>query len=79
MYLINKLVLMYFICRQYTTLISYLQYCHGTVDPDLPLPVMRSLLVEGHDGEDERDLEKVIGVYMFVLNYVQKKTCRFIV
>ena len=55
---------MYVIGRQYTTLISYLQYCQGTVDPDLPLPVMRSLLVESHDGEDERDLEKVISIYM---------------
>eukprot|EP00250_Pteridium_aquilinum_P027366 c3475_g1_i1 orf=80-5854(+) len=44
--------------RQYTTLICYLQYCQGTIDPDLSLPVMRSLLLEGHDGEEDQDLEK---------------------
>ncbi|KAI5084575.1 hypothetical protein GOP47_0000744 [Adiantum capillus-veneris] len=45
--------------RQYSTLISYLHYCQGTIDPDLSLPVMRALLLEGQDGEQERDLEKL--------------------
>lgn len=45
--------------RQYTTLICYLHYCRGTVDPDISLPVMRSLLLDGHDGEEDRELEKL--------------------
>ncbi|MCO5606891.1 hypothetical protein L7F22_061082 [Adiantum nelumboides] len=45
--------------RQYSTLISYLHYCQGTIDPDLSLPVMRALLLDGQDGEQDRDLEKL--------------------
>lgn len=45
--------------RQYTTLICYLRYSQGTIDPDLSLPVMRALLLEGHDGEEDQDLEKL--------------------
>ncbi|MCO5564372.1 hypothetical protein L7F22_018032 [Adiantum nelumboides] len=45
--------------RQYSALISYLHYCQGTIDPDLSLPVMRALLLESQDGEQDRDLEKL--------------------
>lgn len=45
--------------RQYATLLSYLHYCRGMVNRDLPLSVMRALLVEGRDGEEDTEIEKV--------------------
>jgi len=45
--------------RQYATLLSYLHYCRGMVNRDLPLSVMRALLVEGRDGEEDTEIEKL--------------------
>ncbi|KAG0620095.1 hypothetical protein M758_4G188900 [Ceratodon purpureus] len=45
--------------RQYATLLSYFHYCQGMVNRDLPLSVMRALLVEGRDGEEDMEIEKL--------------------
>jgi hypothetical protein len=55
----NKLCNCYLGVRQYATLLSYLHYCRGMVNRDLPLSVMRALLVEGRDGEEDTEIEKV--------------------
>lgn len=51
--------------RQYATLLSYFHYCQGMVNRDLPLSVMRALLVEGRDGEEDMEIEKVVYLYSF--------------
>ncbi|KAL2621518.1 hypothetical protein R1flu_001723 [Riccia fluitans] len=45
--------------RQYATLLSYLHYCQGMVNRDLPLSVMRTLLLEDRDGEEDGEIEKL--------------------
>lgn len=45
--------------RQYATILSYLHYCQGMVNRDLPLSVMRTLLLEDRDGEEDFEIEKV--------------------
>lgn len=45
--------------RQYATLLSYFHYCQGLVKKDLSLSVMRALLVEGCDGEEDTEIEKL--------------------
>lgn len=35
------------------------------VNRDLPLSVMRALLVEGRDGEEDMEIEKVVRLYSF--------------
>ncbi|BBN13132.1 nuclear pore complex protein Nup205 [Marchantia polymorpha subsp. ruderalis] len=45
--------------RQYATLLSYLHYCQGMVNRDLPLSVMRTLLLEDRDGEEDVEIEKL--------------------
>ncbi|GLJ05177.1 hypothetical protein SUGI_0012850 [Cryptomeria japonica] len=45
--------------RQYAIMLSYFQYCCGMLDPDVSLGTMRDLLIEGQDGEDDVDLQKI--------------------
>ena len=45
--------------RQYAILLSYFHYCQGMVNRDLPLSIMRALLVEGRDGEEDMEIEKL--------------------
>ncbi|CAM6098602.1 unnamed protein product [Calypogeia fissa] len=45
--------------RQYATLLSYLHYCQGMVNRDLPLSVMRTLLLDDRDGEEDVEIEKL--------------------
>nr|XP_043623465.1 nuclear pore complex protein NUP205 isoform X2 [Erigeron canadensis] len=44
--------------RQYTLLLSYLQYCQHILDPDVPTTVLQSLLMDEQESAD-LDLEKV--------------------
>lgn len=45
-------------CRQFATLLRYFHYCQGVVNYDLPVSVMRTLLVSGVDGEEDAEIEK---------------------
>ncbi|XP_077210823.1 nuclear pore complex protein (DUF3414) isoform X2 [Tasmannia lanceolata] len=45
--------------RQYALLLSYLQYCGSMLDPDVPASVLRYLLREEQDGEEDLDLQKI--------------------
>lgn len=45
--------------RQYAILLSYFQYCRGMVDSDVSLAIKRNLLLEGQDGEDDVELQKI--------------------
>ncbi|XP_020088373.1 nuclear pore complex protein NUP205 isoform X2 [Ananas comosus] len=45
--------------RQYALLLSYFQYCRSFLDPDVPPSVLRFLLSEEEDGEDELNLQKI--------------------
>eukprot|EP01018_Ginkgo_biloba_P012319 Gb_31636 [translate_table: standard] len=45
--------------RQYAIFLSYFQYCRGMLDPDLSLSIMRDLLIEGQDGEEDVELQKI--------------------
>ncbi|KAL5547863.1 hypothetical protein UlMin_003094 [Ulmus minor] len=44
--------------RQYALLLSYFQYCQHILDPDVPMTVLQSLLLDEEDGED-LDLQKI--------------------
>ncbi|KAH9317382.1 hypothetical protein KI387_019151, partial [Taxus chinensis] len=46
-------------CSQYAIMLSYFQYCRGMLDPDVSLGIMRDLLIEGQDGEDDVELQKI--------------------
>jgi nuclear pore complex protein Nup205 len=47
--------------RQYALLLSYFQYCRSTLDSDVPPPVLRFLLLEEQEGDDdELGLQKVL-------------------
>ena len=40
-------------------MLCYFQYCRGMLDPDVSLGTIRDLLIEGQDGEDDADLQKI--------------------
>ncbi|XP_065016073.1 nuclear pore complex protein NUP205-like isoform X2 [Musa acuminata AAA Group] len=45
--------------RQYALLLSYFQYCRSILNPDVPASVLRYLLHEEHDEDDELNLQKI--------------------
>ncbi|KAJ6832491.1 nuclear pore complex protein NUP205 isoform X2 [Iris pallida] len=45
--------------RQYALLLSYFQYCRSILDPDIPASVLRLLLHEEQDGEDDMNLQMI--------------------
>ncbi|WOL09223.1 nuclear pore complex protein [Canna indica] len=45
--------------RQYALLLSYFQYCRSILNPDVPASVLRYLLHEEHDEDDEINLQKI--------------------
>ncbi|EFJ32372.1 hypothetical protein SELMODRAFT_439663 [Selaginella moellendorffii] len=47
--------------RQFASLLSYFHYCQGMVNSELSVSMMRGLLMEGQDGVEDTEFEKLEG------------------
>lgn len=50
---------MFSISRQYALFLSYFQYCHSVLHPEVPMSVLHFLLREDQVGDEDIDLQKV--------------------
>lgn len=58
-------------CRQYALLLSYFQYCRSILDSDVPPSVLRFLLLEEQEADDDDFiLQKVLFCYITLFPFV---------